>query len=503
MIYYVYLIELRTAEGEWRVCYAGATHRDSERIKEHLGLVGGAARVAASVDRHGPKNHRARIVSKLVLTKEEEAELLQLTKGALPLSVMCLETYLMQKHDTVHPNLKRMRDLLAEENAFFDHKHPDVTLTSQPINFQLNCKRSAGAQHAEAVAAAGVTFENPTATLCIYTEEEQEWVFGQIFSDLGVEPLETVMVACAKPADAKRIVFDIDSPFMKARALRVEYEEKDSWQTVSRDAVFTQMMEVQALDATNADLADYFKNLKKAFHSDKHISLGIQMTAREAVGVFTMIESWTGAFEEAALLNNKEVAAHVAKATEWREWMRANEGAKPTEKASGDVKSAEEKTAEKKLGSAMRDWRHGFNSHPPQEHRNVYLVLLRDFASFAQFCYGMAEKTHTNVTKVNRLLCTGHGNQAARNAFPNLANFPSACPACHSLRPEYGVLTNYLNGSNGAQEEALLQGVDPAYAVWLRETHASKVDACKARAALYDEGIRVKRQKKSEAEKAV
>ena len=474
--HYSYLIEILVGGDVWKVVYAGATKRGGVRWKEHEHLVGGAPRVAASVARHGARRHRARIVHSMVV--ESDA----LMPG-LPLEVRCLETYLMNKHDTVHPNLAKMRRLLAHENRDGDHHNPDILLPDQPMNFQLNCVRSAGVQHSQSISEAGRTFENQATTLAIYSEEEQQQVFDQIFKDLGVEPLETVLVCCAKKDEGtKRVVFDIDSPFMKARELRVKYEEKDGWEIVCRDAVFGEMMEVQALDPTNKDLSNYFSNLKKGFHSDKHVSLGIPMTAREAFGVFTMIESWTGAFEEAALLSTQQTNLQVQRALMWREWMRKNEGATPLVKPACSLKTDEEKKEKRCLGQQMVHWRSGHSGrHPPQEERNVYLVLLRAFPTFAQYCYGTAEKTHSNATKVNTLLRSGHGTEAARKRFPHLVNFQSKCPTCCSARPEYQMLRDYLSGQNSATEEAMLEGVEAQHATWLREKHASNVDDRKAK----------------------
>ena len=514
MAFYNYLIELLDDGGaggdgddgddggnggaggdNYKIAYSGATSRGAVRAVEHLNLVGGAGRVAASVAKHGPARHRVRIVAK---TKVDRAE----DDKKLPFPIRCLETYLMKKHNTTVPRASKLRDLFAHENKDHGHWHPDISLPGQPMNFQLNSIRSVSQQHAEAVDEAGKAFENPTTTLCIYTKEEQEEIYQQIFDELGVEPLETVLVACSKPkdVDSKRVIFDIDSPFMKARELRVRYEEMNGWETVSRDAVFGEMMEVQTLDPANEDLAEYFKNLKKAFHSDKHVSLGIPMTAREALGVFTMIESWTGAFEEAALMKKakaakeaKEAKAHVTTAVKWRDWMRQNEGATPSpHPTGGSLKTLEEKRTERTLGKAMHNWRAGEkrigkgHGHPPQEARNTYLVILRDFPSFAQLCYGKAEKSHTNITKANALLRTGHGTEAARKKFPTLVNFPSNCPACRVHRPEYKMLCGYLKGQNDTNEAVLLDGVDPEYAAWLHDTHASNVDDWKAKKAKFN-----------------
>lgn len=472
--YYNYVIELLDEDNNYNVAYSGATARGAVRETEHMHLVGGAARVAASVARHGPARHRVRIVNKMVVSADHGPT------TCLPLPVLCLETYLMEKHTTISTNRSKMRDRLAHDNREHQHLHPDVSLLDQPLNFHLNCKRSVKKANAAAVEAAGKAFENPTTTLCVYTKDEQEEVYQQIFTELGVEPLETILVACAKPEEEedgfKRVVFEIDTPFMKARELRVAYEEKDGWEVVSADTVTVGVNAVKDMAPEDKDLAAYLRGVMMACHPDRHVDL----TAGEAFGLFRMIEGWTGRREEAALLKKKdEVKAHVTKAVEWRNWMRQNEGATPSQAPKGDLKSMEEKKVERSLGVAMKDWRAG-HRHPPQEARNVYLVILREFPTFASYCYGNAEKSHTNAIKVNTLLRTGHGTQAARKAFPHLVTFPSKCPACNLHRPEYQMLNGYLNGQNSETEAVLLDGVEPLYAAWLHETHAAKVDDTKA-----------------------
>ena len=504
MIYHLYVIELLVSEGVWKVVYAGATRRGGVRFLEHVNLVGGASRVAASVAVYGALNHRVRVVHMISISDAVEAE-----EGAagLPLEVRCLETYLMNKHDTVHPNLNKMRDLLAYENRDAGHKHPDILLPGQPMNFQLNCTRSAGKQHSQSISESGKLFENQTTTLSIYSEEEQREVFAQIFTDLGVEPLQTVLVCCAKKDEGtKRVVFDVDSPFMKARELRVKYEEKNGWEVISADVVSAEVNAIKAMDIKNAPLNSYLRGLMTVCHPDRHVDL----TAGEAFHLFGMVEEWTGRREEAALLSTQETNSHAKRAIKWRVWMRENEGATPSATpTAGSLKTLEEKREERCLGQQMTTWRCGDGGkYPLQEERNVYLVLLRTFPIFAQYCYGNAEKSHINATKVNALLRTGHGNEAARKKFPHLVNFPSVCPTCRSHRPEYVMMKGYLSGKNSLTEEALLEGVEAKYATWLRNQHACKVDDMKAKGvesnkklkeAMYASGVVKKRVKREES----
>ena len=66
------------------------------------------------------------------------------------------------------------------------------------------------------------------------------------------------------------------------------------------------------------------------------------------------------------------------------------------------------------------------------------------------------------------------------------------------------MLKRYLNGANEKHEAALLAGVDPAYAAWLRAAHAAKAPARKEQisednrkrdAKLHEEGVVTKQQK--------
>ena len=87
--------------------------------------------------------------------------------------------------------------------------------------------------------------------------------------------------------------------------------------------------------------------------------------------------------------------------------------------------------------------------------------------------------------------------------------FPSTCPACYADRSEYRVLSGYLRGQNGTTEAALLDGVNPEYAAWLHNIHASKMDDHKAKkakagkkqtAAMHASGLVKKRARENQEE---
>ena len=479
--FFNYIIELLTEDGDWKEAYSGATWREEIRKEEHFGLVGGAGRVAASVARHGPARHRVRIVAKTSLCVPERE---QGKQEKLPFEIRCLETYLMWKFRTLAARMSNMRERFSEANQFADHKYPDISLLDQPLNFQLNCVKSVNVKnHEDDVKAAGQRFENQTTTLCIYTKEEQEEVYAQIFKDLGVEPLQTVMVACSKPPknnEFEDVVFDIDSPFMRAYQLRVQYEYMDGWDIITADTVSTQVNSIKDMNKSDDELRKYLNQILLSCHPDKTVDL----TAGQAHGFFKVIEQWVGRRAEKELMSLPEASPlnpHVQNALKCRDWMQQHDGRLPIQdQILSKADSLEQLQEEKKTASMIVNWRRGRSESgrlriPPQNKRNVYLVILRDFPIFAEFCYGSTTKSRNRAEKANYYLRKGCGVTEARKKFTHLIHFHGTCQFCSKDLPEYKFLDNYLRGGSSSSEQTLLHGVEPAYAKWLKELHDSNV----------------------------
>ena len=470
----------------WRPVYVGETGLEEEgrgtdvRDGEHVHLYGGAPRVAASVAKHGAARHRIRLVDKVATKAEGKA----------------LETYLMVKLETIVPAYSKLKEKFAYENREFDYHQPDVSLHGQPTVFQLNCKRSTKNQ--DDIDAAGKAFEDrqSSTTLAVYSKEEQDRVFAAIDAQLGLEtPLSHMLVTCAKPEEDdefERIVFEIDSPYMRANQLRIEYEQRDAWAVVDGTELFIAVKSIRDLVCTEGDttapvsrkdLDSRLKTLYLASHPDK--SKG--MPASAVVGLFTMIESLAGEVEEKELRAkaavDDELKQRVDEADRWREWIQFNDGVKPSQVPKAANKTVDDKVEEKQVAISMRDWRKGRHGVPKQRARNVYLVVLRDFAIFADFCLGKDQKGRDVAKNINALLKRGFGMRKEQEVYPHLQIFPSMCATCQRHTPESHMWNDYLNGRNDARAPALLANLPPERVATAKAMHDAAAPAQKAKLA--------------------
>ena len=191
--------------------------------------------------------------------------------------------------------------------------------------------------------------------------------------------------------------------------------------------------------------------------------------------------------EEAALVAKAEedadVKKHLTQAKEWFEYMSNNDGTKPKTEPTAKHKSLEEKKRERYLGRQMANWRVGHNGGPKQPQRNLYLVVLRDFETFAAFCYGEKEKSKDVAANVNAMLLRGYAATAECKLDPHLLHFPSDCVACKQTTKEYNMWSNYLNGQGEDNEEAILANLPPKRVTTAKEMHNGRFEARKAKLA--------------------
>jgi len=297
------------------------------------------------------------------------------------------------------------------------------------------------------------------------------------------EPLTRALVARACAADTEdRIVFVIDSAFMCAREKRVKYEGMVPSDVIDGNQLFRDVKSVREFVVHDC-LDTQMRQLYLAVHPDKHTS----MPAGGVAALFKLIEQLAGVIEEAALVAKAEedadVKRHLTQAKAWFEYMSNNDGTKPKAKPTAKHKSLEAKKLEKYLGVQMEDWRKGNNGGPKQPQRNLYLVVLRDFETFAVFCYGEKEKSTDVAANVNAMLLLGYATTAECKLDPHLLHFPTKCVTCKQVTKEYGMWAHYLSGEGEENEEALLAKLPPERVTTAKEMHNGKFEARKAKAA--------------------
>jgi hypothetical protein len=151
--------------------------------------------------------------------------------------------------------------------------------------------------------------------------------------------------------------------------------------------------------------------------------------------------------------------------------MRANDGTTPSPTPTAKHKSIDEKKREKYLGTQMANWRSGNKASPKQLQRNLYLVVLRDFETFAAYCYGEKERSGNTAANVNAMLLLGYGTKAEREEHPHLLHFPVRCVTCRRDTKEFTMWYNYLSGQNEKNEEALLANLPPERVKTAKDMH--------------------------------
>ena len=163
--------------------------------------------------------------------------------------------------------------------------------------------------------------------------------------------------------------------------------------------------------------------------------------------------------------------------------MSNNDGTKPKHQPTAKHKSLDDTKREKYLGMQMARWRAGNHGGPKQLQRNLYLVVLRDFETFAAFCYGGREMSDKTAANVNEMLLLGYATTAECKLDPHLLHFPSECVTCKQPTKEYGMWINYLSGEGEANEKALLANLPPKRVTRAKEMHSGRFKAKKAKIA--------------------
>ena len=203
--------------------------------------------------------------------------------------------------------------------------------------------------------------------------------------------------------------------------------------------------------------------------------------------IFGAIEQHLGVIEEAALVAKAEedadVKKHLTQAKEWFEYMSNNDGTTPSQKPTSKHKSLDDTKREKYLGMQMAMWRVGNNGGPKQLQRNLYLVVLRDFETFAAFCYGQKEKSTKPPPTSTR--CSSSATLPPRSASSTRTCCTSRRRASRasSITKEHNMWSHYLGGQGEDNEEALLANLPPKRVTTAKEMHNGRFEARKAKKA--------------------
>ena len=452
----VYCLDLAEDETctSWRIAYIGETYRGEQKRgeEEHKRQVGGASRPAASVGRHGPNQHRVRVMA--VVHDEEERK--------------ALETYLMLKHNTLFRNAGKMRDLYAYKNREKGYWNPDISLEGEPRNFQLNQMRSMGNKHQKIVDRAGEKYEakKTKGTLTCFTVEEEEAIFETIDADLAknegvTERVQHVLVARRSSCNEQLVSLDSSTPFGRARELRDQYKDLPPGDVVDRNTVSAELQSIgerplYQLKEPDKNVMDMIKLWQKCVHPNNQLLVGKKLTAAYVVPIFELAFQWCGDYEDSEIADRlREEPRRKGKTDtlkfadfydnfkEYRSWTESNMGIFP--------KGVTEDSEEQRIAKTFVYWR----SDQKQIHQAIFLVVMRHHPGFVSAVTGRrgggrkgrpgSNETHARVKK---LLQGGFGFMEKGRI-----SIPSTCPECGVMDKAYTFMSGFCNG--GAPESGV------------------------------------------------
>ena len=499
--WYIYVIEVlqHDVEGvegveEWKIAYCGCTNREAlTRMEEHKHQSSGAVRVVASIGAFGLNVHRMRVMAAIDVPDEDSK------------ASFALETYLMRKHDTIVPKYNKLKDLFAHENRIKDFPMPDIQLPGRSRNFQLNCKRST--TDGEAIEKAARFFEEACSrtTICVYKKGEQEELLDDLDKFFGLEePLPRFIAPYVEDDDAntRRVEFVIDDSFMQARELRLKYQDINGWEEVDPDEIVVDLSSVADFQEGDTLITSQVKRVKLSVHSDHRKNS--HPTAEEAASVFRQLELFTGSVMEEQLSwliqseedseKKVELTKETAKtrydllrARKWRDWVRMHGGTLPKPRPDTDAGTMESQKEEKTIGKEIETWKsmRSMSKGAKQRNRNLYLLVMRDFDSFADSMVPQSQRTADVDKKTNKWLREGFGMECERLEYVSASGqvFPALDLKPLPARGRDGKITKvynawgtYLRGERASTSDDLLAGLPPDRVAKAQAIHADRED---------------------------
>ena len=471
--------------GDAVVRYVGVTQFEKDREKQHYEAMSGAPRVVQARIAYG--ECESKVVAGLYGTLRE---------------AQALETYLMKKFGTIVTETKERIEMRLSEKNPKRLPWPDVALYPDvPASKQLNCRVSASpTKYADEIAAAGKAYEAGQTPPPNLSEAEQKELHALVESHWeGKE-----WVTAGEADDPCGIVFEVDSPFARARELKEQYEDLEPHTLVDRDVVAGQLTSIgqHSLRDEGADkeVEGMIRLWQQVVSPNKERLHGKPLTAGYAATVFSLAYQWCGDHEEGVLLGrlgiDAETAAEeklpasckntnpvdserisVVRALSWRRWTEENDGRKPKSTGRTDT----EKSEEEKICSSMSHWRNG-KTTAARRHQSFYLLLLRHHKWFDYYTRG-EYATGGDATKlakdVNRMLQLGFGTRAEVETGAAVRIIPRFCSFCGGSNKIHQTLSTFLRGSNAKLSDAYLAtggALSATRAAALKNIHASNVE---------------------------
>ena len=341
--------------------YVGVTDDFVKRMDDHNDVRGGAPRVAVARSAYGA--FRAKIAAALYCTL---------------LEAKALETYLMKKYNTkLQETRERIEARLHEQNP--DRlAWPDIALYPLvPKSKQLNCIHSRNyMKFAAEVDAAGAAYERGETPPPKLTPEQHTQFLAQIENDW-----RGTVWATDGAEDSCSLVFEVDSPFARARELKEQYEEMAPHALVDRNVVSGQLLTLRQYSLGDED-ADKEVQLmtklwQKSVHPNNEALVAKPITAGYAAALFSVAYQWCGEHEEALLLAQAGIDADTDEAPagnpgyasaealkrrailqglQWRKWSEAHDGKQPRHTGKTAAVKPEEATLKDAINEALRDW---------------------------------------------------------------------------------------------------------------------------------------------------
>ena len=478
--YWVYLLFFFDDEDP---SYVGVTDDFVKRMDDHNDVRGGAPRVAVARSAYGA--FRAKIAAALYCTL---------------LEAKALETYLMKKYNTkLQETRERIEARLHEQNP--DRlAWPDIALYPLvPKSKQLNCIHSRNyMKFAAEVDAAGAAYERGETPPPKLTPEQHTQFLAQIENDW-----RGTVWATDGAEDSCSLVFEVDSPFARARELKEQYEEMAPHALVDRNVVSGQLLTLRQYSLGDED-ADKEVQLmtklwQKSVHPNNEALVAKPITAGYAAALFSVAYQWCGEHEEALLLAQAGIDADTDEAPagnpgyasaealkrrailqglQWRKWSEAHDGKQPRHTG----KTAAVKPEEATLKDAMTNWRDGAGERGlARRSQSLYLLLLRHHNWFPPFVRGQKASGGNKrdmASAINLHLQEGFGTKQEVATGVAECTIPEYCNVCGNDNKVAKALRNFLNGVNtDVADQILAPGgkLSQSRAATLRAIHVGHI----------------------------
>jgi hypothetical protein len=260
-------------------------------------------------------------------------------------------------------------------------------------------------------------------------------------------------------------------PYDRAKEAYEAYCEKPPHELVPRDDLMATVNSIKDLTPDDPAVQHRWRKVwTPLMNSDSNKTT---ISAAEAMFIMGAVMTWLGDHAETKLTLTTKTAKRCLAL---REWMAAqdNDGKPPSAMAKtrpSALANVEAAAEEASLGGWMNDWKCKYG----KPEAGTVRVLLRHWPKVLDYMLGksQAERTLDTARRANALLRAGYVHVTERTARPAQSVDLKPLVTTTDGEPVYRFVQNFLNGTNTAMADALLEGVDADRAKWMRDTNVA------------------------------